>query len=100
MRRDPRRSRRARLVARYAVLTLLAVVVLFPLYVAVVSSLLRLHQLTSRPPTLFPTSPQWHDYATAFRQGNLGVYMRNSVIQSGIIVTGQVVTSVLAGYAF
>ena len=100
MQRDARRSRRARLAARYAVLTLLAAVVLFPLYVAVVSSLLRLHQLTSRPPTLFPTAPQWHNYGTAFRQGNLGVYMRNSVIQSGIIVTGQVVTSVLAGYAF
>lgn len=101
MRSDvPWRRRKARLVGRYAVLTVLAAVVLFPLYVAVVSSLLKLPQLTSRPPTLFPTSPQWHDYATAFHRGNLGLFMRNSGIQSAIIVTGQLVTSVLAGYAF
>jgi|SRR5581483_2130167 len=94
------RRRTGRLIARYAVLTVLAAVVLFPLYVAVVSSLLKLHQITSRPPTLFPTQPQWKSYTTAFRQGNLGVYMRNSLIQSTIIVTGQLVTSILAGYAF
>lgn len=91
---------RGRKAGRYLVLTLLAVVVLFPLYVAVASSLLNLHQLTSRPPTLFPTSPQWHDYATAFSQGHLAVYMRNSFVQSAIIVIGQLGTSILAGYAF
>src|SRR5579884_2651997 len=95
-----RRRRRRRLVARYLVLTVLAAVVLFPIYVAVVNSLLKLPQITSRPPTLFPTSPQWHDYSRAFRQGILGLFMRNSLIQSSIIVSGQVVTSILAGYAF
>jgi len=96
---DRRRPRGAK-VLRYVVLTLLAAVVLFPMYVAVVSSLLKLHQLTSRPPTLFPTTPQWADYATAFTQGHLGVYMRNSLIQASLIVLGQVTTSILAGYAF
>src|SRR5579884_3771825 len=100
MRAERRPGRAVRLLGRYALLTLLAAVVVFPLYVAVASSLLKLPQLTSRPPTLFPTSPQWHDYATAFHRGNLGLFMRNSGIQSAIIVTGQLVTSVLAGYAF
>ncbi|HET9733261.1 MAG TPA: carbohydrate ABC transporter permease [Acidimicrobiales bacterium] len=96
----PDRGRRGRRFGRYALLSVLAAIVLFPLYIAVVSSLLDLRQLTSRPPTLFPTHPQWQDYSTAFRQGNLGLFMRNSFIQSAIIVTGQVITSVLAGYAF
>lgn len=95
-----RRRRLRRLAGRYLLLTLLAAVVLFPLYVAVVNSLLNLRQLTSRPPTLFPVTPQWHDYSTAFSQGHLGVYMRNSLIQSGMIVAGQLTTSILAGYAF
>ena len=94
------RRRRGRLVGRYLLLTVLAAIVLFPLYVAVVSSLLNLPQLISRPPTLFPLTPQWHDYPTAFSQGHLGLYMRNSLIQSGMIVTGQLITSILAGYAF
>lgn len=97
---EDRRHTRSRRLGRYIVLTLLAAIVLFPMYVAVVSSLLKLHQLTTRPPTFFPTSPQWKNYATAFTQGDLGVYMRNSLIQSTIIVTGQVTTSILAGYAF
>lgn len=89
-----------RLVVRYALLTLGAIVVLGPLYLTVVNSLLPASALAQRPPPLFPTSPQWHDYVTAWTQGGLGVYLRNSAIQTGIIVAGQLLTSVLAGYAF
>lgn len=95
-----RRRRRARLAGRYALLTLGAVVVLGPLYLTVVNSLLPPSALAQRPPPLFPTHPQWHAYATAWGQGHLGIYLRNSAIQTGIIVAGQLVTSALAAYAF
>lgn len=85
---------------RYALLTLGAVVVLAPLYLTVVNSLLPVSALAQRPPPLFPAHPQWRDYTTAWTQGDLGVYLRNSAIQTGIIVVGQLVTSVLAAYAF
>ena len=94
------RRRRWRAAGRYALLTLLAAVVLFPIYVAVVNSLLRPDQIASRPPTLFPTDPQWHTYRQAWTQGNLSVFLRNSAIATAIITTGQIVTSILAGYAF
>lgn len=82
-------------------LTLLSVIVLFPIYVMGVSSLLVApDQLTQRPPALFPTDPQWHTFSDAWTGGNFGGYLRNSFIVTGIIVTGQVVTSILAGYAF
>ncbi len=100
-RRSRRGSRRRwRLTARYALLTIGAVVVLAPLYLTFVSSLLPPSALAERPPPFFPLDPQWHDYAVAWSQGDLGVYLRNSAIQTGIIVCGQLVTSVLAGYAF
>lgn len=94
------RRRRLRVAMRYTLLTLGAIVVLGPLYLTVVNSLLPASALAQRPPPLFPTSPQWHDYATAWTQGDLGVYLRNSAIQTGIIVAGQLVTSTLAAYAF
>jgi sn-glycerol 3-phosphate transport system permease protein len=94
------RRRRFRLALRYLLLTLGAIVVLGPLYLTVVNSLLPASALAQRPPPLFPSNPQWHDYAVAWTQGNLGVYLRNSAIQTGIIVAGQLVTSVLAAYAF
>jgi sn-glycerol 3-phosphate transport system permease protein len=95
-----RRRRRLRLVVRYVLLTAGAVVVLAPLYLAVVNSLLPPSALAKRPPPLFPIHPQWHTYATAWDQGHLGLYLRNSAIQTGIIVAGQLLTSVLAAYAF
>ena len=95
-----RRRRRVRLVVRYTLLTVGAVIILFPMYMAVVNSLLEPSQIAHQPPPLIPLHPQWHTYATAWTSGHLSVYLRNSAIQTGIIVAGQLVTSILAGYAF
>jgi sn-glycerol 3-phosphate transport system permease protein len=78
----------------------LAFIVLFPIYITLVNSLLQPSQIASKSPTFFPTSPQWHTYADAWSDGHLASYLRNSFIQTGLIVAGQLVTSILAGYAF
>ena len=75
-----RRARRGRLVMRYAVLTLAAAIVLFPIYITLVDALLSPQQVVTRPPTLFPLTPHWGTFATAFKEGDLGVYLRNSAI--------------------
>jgi len=49
---------------------------------------------------VFPFHPQWHNYSIAWTQGNLGFYIRNSLIMTVCIVIAQLVTSILAGYAF
>ncbi len=94
------RGRRIRLIARYVLLTVGAVIVLFPLYMTVVNSLLPPSLLDHQPPYLYPAHPQWSSYATAWSEGSLGVYLRNSAIQTAIIVVGQIATSILAAYAF
>ena len=83
-RRAPRR--RLRLAARYGLLTLGAFVVLFPLYIAIVNSLLEPSQVAHQPPPLVPIHPQWSNYSKAWTSGNLGTYLRNSGIQTVIIV--------------
>ncbi len=95
-----RRRRRLQLVIRYALLTLGAFFILFPLYMAIVNSLLQPSQIAHQPPPSFPLHPQWGSYSKAWTQGDLDVYLRNSAIQTSIIVFGQMVTSVLAAYAF
>jgi sn-glycerol 3-phosphate transport system permease protein len=95
-----RRRRRWRRLGSYTVLTLGAVVVLFPLYITIVNSLLEPSQLAHQPPPLFPLHPQWHNYATAWSAGHLGPYLANSAVMTVTIVVGQLVTSVLAAYAF
>lgn len=99
-RRRSRRRRRLRTIGAYALLSLAAVVVLFPIYISVVNSLLQPSQIAHQPPPLFPTHPQWHTYSDAWSSGNLGIYLRNSAIATLIIVAGQVTTSILAAYAF
>src|SRR3984893_18821894 len=98
----PRPSSR-RLIATVvlsALLTILAAIVVFPVYLAVVGSLLKTDQLTSRPPTLFPPHPTWGSYDTAWSSGHLATYLRNSAIVALLITCGQVLTAILAGYAF
>ncbi len=85
---------------RYILLTLGAVVVLFPLYMAVVNSLLPPSEIAQQPPPLFPFNPQWGSYQKAWTEGNLSIYLRNSAIQTTVIVAGQLITSILAAYAF
>lgn len=95
-----RSSRRLRLLGRYLALSIGALVVLIPIYLTVVNSLLVPSQLAKQPPPFFPSHPQWHTYPDAWGSGHLGVYLRNSAVQSTIIVLGQLVTSVLAAFAF
>lgn len=100
---EVRRQHRRRVVgkvARYALLTFLAIVILFPIYITVVNSLLLPSDITRRPPKLFPTDPQWSSYADAWNQGHMSTYMVNSAIVTVIITLGQVLTAILAGYAF
>ena len=99
--RAPRKPRRGlRTVGSYILLTAGAIIVLFPIYVTIVNSLLPLNQLVHQPPPLFPTHPQWHDYSAAWNGGQMSKYMATSAIMTAIIVAGQLLTSVLAAYAF
>jgi sn-glycerol 3-phosphate transport system permease protein len=98
--RAGRARRVAGLVARYTLLTVLAIVVLFPLYITVVNSLLTPQQIAAQPPKFFPTNPQWSSYSKAWNAGHFGTYLANSFIVTTIITLGQIVTAVLAGYAF
>src|SRR5215211_1443426 len=89
-----------RLVLRYACLTVLAVIVLAPIYVTIVNSLLRPDQIAAKPPSLFPTDPQWHSYREAWNAGHMGRYLLNSAVVTTLIVLGQVTFAILAAYAF
>jgi len=98
--RQARRRRQLRLVGRYVLLSALAVIVLFPIYITVVNSLLRPDQIAARPPSLFPTDPQWGAYPDAWTDGHMGRYLLNSVIVTTAIMVGQVLLAILAASAF
>ena len=71
--RPGKRGRRLRIFGRYVALSVLAFIVLFPIYITLVNSLLQPSQIASKSPTFFPTSPQWHTYSDAWSDGHLSV---------------------------
>jgi sn-glycerol 3-phosphate transport system permease protein len=91
---------RWRLAGRYTALTVAAAVVLVPIYCALVISLQPAERLLEFPGILVPTEPTFSTFRTAFRAGSLGRYLLNSALVSLAITAGQVVTSILAAYAF
>jgi multiple sugar transport system permease protein len=78
-----------------------AVLFLFPLVWAVVTSLKPATEASASPPTFLPSSPAVDSYDTLASYGaGIGTYAFNSIAVSAMTVIGTVVLSTLAGYGF
>ena len=93
-------AHRARRTGRYLLLTAAAVLMFLPVYTAVAGSVQPTSRLFDFPGVLIPRSIDVSTYSDAFRIGHLGRYLLNSVVVTTVIVGGQVITSILAAYAF
>jgi ABC-type glycerol-3-phosphate transport system permease component len=89
-----------RKVGRYALLGFASFIVLFPIYSALVVAVQPASALINGLGVLIPTELSFKAFGDAFSQGDLDRYLRNSVIQSSLTTIAQVVTSILAAYAF
>jgi sn-glycerol 3-phosphate transport system permease protein len=89
-----------RTAAWYGGLTALAAVVLFPVYMTVVRALSqpRAYVEAGQPP--WPVDIEWDVFSRAFTDGELGRKFVVSAIVTLLIVAGQMITSILAAYAF
>jgi ABC-type glycerol-3-phosphate transport system permease component len=92
--------RQAQKILLYAGLVLTAVIILFPLYQAVVTSLATDQEVSTWPPLLFPSKLNLDNYATALAQAPLLRYLLNSLVQSTTVMIFNLVLASLAGYAF
>ena len=88
----------ARKVGRYALLTFMAVIVMFPIYMMVVGALKPGNKVLVNP--LLPTDFATATLTEAWRSGHLGRALWNSAYVSVLITLAQVITSILAAYAF
>ncbi|MDP3767606.1 MAG: hypothetical protein Q8S13_06295, partial [Dehalococcoidia bacterium] len=90
-------GRWARRLPMYALLTLCAAILLFPLYVTVVYSLHPIAEfLNDPPPSLWPSDPQWGNYFSgggAAADTPLPRYLTNSFVMAGVITLGQLITA-------
>jgi sn-glycerol 3-phosphate transport system permease protein len=84
----------------YLLLILVAIIVIFPLWSALTISMLSDTQVATYPPLLAPTSLYLANFGRAMEQAPLLRYLFNSVVQSTLVMIGQLVTASLAAYAF
>jgi sn-glycerol 3-phosphate transport system permease protein len=93
-----RRPKGVRLAGRYFLLCVVAFVVLFPIYTTVIGAFKPPSDLLDQP--LLPGPFTLDMFRDAWTDGRLGRYLVNSLIVASIITIGQLVTSVMSGYAF
>lgn len=94
------RERRTGIVLKYVVLCVLAIIILFPFFWMVMTSLKTNTEAITNPTALFPAVPQWSNYPAVAVALNYGRETLNSLIMSLGVTFGQIMLSALAGYAF
>ncbi|WP_207925963.1 carbohydrate ABC transporter permease [Actinocrispum wychmicini] len=84
----------------YALLGVLSLIVLFPIYLTFVRALTPPVEFALQDSPLYPAHPQWSAFAEAWTRAGLGHAALQSLIMTVLITLAQVVTGVLAAYAF
>ena len=84
----------------YAFLIFVAIIVLFPFYWMIISSLKTLPEYKLSVPTLFPEVIVFGNYAEAFRQANLGRLFMNTVYVGVVSTILSLIVTVLSAFAF
>ena len=84
----------------YAFLIFIALIVLFPFYWMIISSLKSLAEYKLSVPTLFPETIVFGNYAEAFTQANLGRLFLNTVYVGVVSTILSLIVTVLSAFAF
>ena len=87
-------------ILTYTFLILIAIVVLFPFYWMVISSLKTLAEYRETIPTFWPRTVMWSNYARAFETANLGRLFMNTAYVGLVSTLLSLVITVLAAFAF
>lgn len=87
-------------VSWYSALSVLSVLVLFPIYMTIVRALSTPRDYVQRGQPLYPVAVQPDIFSRAWTQGDLGRQMALSAVVTVIIVAAQLTTSIMSAYAF
>ena len=86
--------------ATYAVLIFGAAFILLPFVWMISTSLKPDKEVLMMPPKWIPTVLQWKNYVDAFKAVPFFTYLKNSVIVTVLITTCELITTILAAFAF
>ena len=84
----------------YAFLIIMAIIIIFPFYWMLISSVKSLEEYKLAVPTLFPQQILWSNYAEAFTTANLGRLFLNTLFVGVVSTLLSLVITVLSAFAF
>ena len=84
----------------YAFLILMGIIVLFPFYWMIISSLKTLTEYRLSVPTFFPRTVMFSNYADAFTTANLGTLFVNTMIVGIVSTILSLIITILSAFAF
>ena len=84
----------------YAFLFVMALIVLFPFYWMIISSLKTVEEYQRTLPTFFPETIKWGNYAAAWGTAKLGQLFLNTLFVGVVSTLLSLVITVLSAFAF
>ena len=87
-------------IGTYAFLIAMAIIVLFPFYWMIISSLKTEAEYRASIPTFWPKQLMYQNYGQAFRDGNLGLLFKNTLFVGVVSTILSLVITVLSAFAF
>jgi len=94
------RRRTVLTIFQYLILIIAALIILYPIWSAFNISMMSDAEMGSYPPLQFPSGIRLENIRRALTQAPLGRYLFNSMVQSTLVMFGQLITASLAAYAF
>lgn len=95
-----RMQKKLRTAGKYALCSLIALMMLAPFYWMVTTSLKAYAKVLLFPPQLWPDPVVWQNYVDLFSMQPFLLYMYNSIYIALVVSAGVIAFSTLAGYAF
>jgi multiple sugar transport system permease protein len=84
----------------YLLLIIGSIIMILPFYWMIATSLKTSSEVLKMPPMWIPTSWKWSNFAEAWKAAPFARYFLNTVIVTVFSTLGELVTSILAAYAF
>ncbi len=93
-------SKIVRLTITYIFLTIMAIIIIFPFYWMIISSLKTLTEYRLSVPTFFPTKIMFSNYADAFTTASLGRLFLNTLYVGIVSTILSLIITILSAFAF
>ena len=84
----------------YIFIIALAILVIFPFYWMIITSLKTFKEVTREQQTFFPEVVMWSNYVFVFQHFNFFTYMKNTIIVAIFSTIGTLLTTIFAAFAF